>query len=98
MRADNEVPRLVPGDWARHGAVYLALATVSIAQPLLQLYGENVAVFAAAGFEGAIVVWFGAIALLLPPLVLLSIEIVITMIFPVCEHVFTLFLYGCRYG
>jgi hypothetical protein len=82
MRADNEVPRLVPGDWARHGAVYLALATVSIAQPLLQLYGENVAVFAAAGFEGAIVVWFGAIALLLPPLVLLSIEIVITMIFP----------------
>jgi hypothetical protein len=82
MRADNEVPRLVPSDWARHGAVYLALATISIAQPLLQLYGENVAVFAAAGFEGAIVVWFAIITLLVPPLVLLSIEIIATMFFP----------------
>ena len=51
MRTDREAPRLMPRDWMTHGLVYLALATIAIAQPLLQLYGENVAVFAAAGFE-----------------------------------------------
>lgn len=51
---------------ARRGAVYLALSTVAVAQPLLQLYAENVAVFAAANYEGAIVVWFAALVLLAP--------------------------------
>ncbi len=82
MRTDTEALILAPMDWARHGAIYLALATIAIGQPLLQLYGENVAVFAAAGFEGAIVLWFVAITLLVPPLCLLSIEIVTTLLFP----------------
>jgi hypothetical protein len=51
MRTDKEALSLARRDLARHGAVYMALATIAIAQPLLQLYGQNVAVFAAAGFE-----------------------------------------------
>lgn len=82
MRTNKGALRLAPSDWARHGAVYVALATIAIAQPLLQLYGENVAVFAAAGFEGVIIIWFAAIALLVPPLCMLSIEIVVTVLFP----------------
>lgn len=82
MRTNKGALRLSPSDWARHGAVYVALGTIAIAQPLLQLYGENIAVFAAAGFEGAIIIWFAAIALLVPPLCMLSIEIVATVLFP----------------
>ncbi|PHX71920.1 MAG: hypothetical protein CK521_03340 [Acidimicrobium sp.] len=82
MHTNKEALRLSPSDWVRHGAVYVALATIAIAQPLLQLYGENIAVFAAAGFEGAIVVWFAAITLLMPPVCLLIFEIVATMFFP----------------
>jgi len=48
--------------------------TVAIAQPLLQLYSENVAVFAAANYEGSIVVWFALFVLLVPPLVLTLID------------------------
>lgn len=82
MRTNKGALRLSLSDGARHGAVYLALATIAIAQPLLQLYGENVAVFAAAGFEGAIIIWFAAIALLVPPLCMVSIEMVATVLFP----------------
>ena len=82
MRTEDEAFRLRPSDWIRHGAVFAALATIAIAQPLLQLYGENVAVFAAAGFEGGIILWFAAITVLAPPLAFLAIEIVVTMFFP----------------
>jgi hypothetical protein len=82
MRTDKEALSLARRDWARHGAVYMALATIAIAQPLLQLYGQNVAVFAAAGFEGAIIMWFAAVTLLIPPLLLMVTEIVFTMMFP----------------
>ena len=72
----------MPRDWMTHGSVYLALTTIAIAQPLLQLYGANVAVFAAAGFEGVIVIWFAIIILLAPPLGFLTFEIVATLLFP----------------
>ncbi|MEN9553052.1 MAG: hypothetical protein RLY24_647, partial [Actinomycetota bacterium] len=52
----------------------MALLTVAVAQPLLQLYAENVAVFAAANYEGAIVVWFALFVLLVPPLVFTAID------------------------
>lgn len=52
----------------------MALLTVAVAQPLLQLYSENVAVFAAANYEGAVVVWFALFVLLVPPLVLTVID------------------------
>jgi len=59
---------------ARRAAIYLALLTVAVAQPLLQLYAENVAVFAAANYEGAVVVWFALFVLLVPPAVLTLID------------------------
>jgi len=59
---------------ARRAAIYLALLTVAVAQPLLQLYADNVAVFAAANYEGAVVVWFALFVLLVPPMVLTLID------------------------
>lgn len=59
---------------ARRTAIYVALLTVAIAQPLLQLYAENVAVFATANYEGAIVVWFALFVLVVPPLVFAAID------------------------
>ena len=52
----------------------MALLTVAVAQPLLQLYAENVAVFAAANYEGAIVVWFALFVLMVPPLIFTTID------------------------
>lgn len=69
MVMDVKLPILV-----RRGAIYLALSTVAVAQPLLQLYGDNVAIFAAANYEGAIVVWFALAVLLVPPLVFTLID------------------------
>lgn len=59
---------------ARRATVYVALLTIAVAQPLLQLYSENVAVFAAANYEGAIVVWFALFVLLVPPAVMTTID------------------------
>jgi hypothetical protein len=70
---------------ARRGAIYLALLSVAVAQPLLQLYSENVAVFAAANYEGAIVVWFALFVLLVPPLVLMAIDGMALFLFPQIE-------------
>lgn len=78
--------------WLRHGAVYLALTTIAIAQPLLQLYGSNVAVFAAAGFEGSIVLWFGALVLAVPTLALLAIDVSASLLMPLRRHGIHLFL------
>ena len=66
--------------WQRRGAAYLALTTVAVAQPLLQIYGENLAVFTAAHFSGAIVVWFALFVLLVPPLLLLCIDVVLVRV------------------
>ena len=67
---------------ARRGAVYLALLTVAVAQPLLQLYGSSVAVFASANYEGAIVVMFGLVVLLVPAAVFTAIDLVVTWLHP----------------
>jgi hypothetical protein len=55
--------------------VYLALSTIAITQPLLQLYGSNVAVFAAANYEGTIVVWFALAVLIVPTATMLLIDV-----------------------
>ena len=73
-------------EWLRHGAVYLALTTIAIAQPLLQLYGANVAVFAAAGYEGSIVLWFAALVLAVPTLILLVLDISASLVMPKNRH------------
>lgn len=62
--------------------MYTALLTVAVAQPLLQMYGENVAVFATARYEGAIVVWFALAVLVVPPLVLTLVDVVAGLAVP----------------
>ena len=57
-----------------HAAVYLTLVTVALAQPLLQMYGENVAVFVAADFDGWGVLWFALAWTLLPGVAMVAIE------------------------
>ena len=76
--------RVVPGDKVdatlidltlpRRTLVYLALTTLGVSQPLLQLYGNNLAVFTAAGWSGAIVVVFAVCAVLVPPAVLAAVD------------------------
>ena len=75
-----------PSVIARRFAVYTALCTVALAQPLLQLYSKNVAIFAAANYEGAIVVWFALAVLVVPPLVLLTVDVLAQAIVPRFQH------------
>jgi len=67
---------------ARRFAVYVALCTVALAQPLLQLYSQNVAIFAAANYEGAIVVWFALVVLVVPPLFLIAFDALAQAVVP----------------
>ena len=71
---------------ARRAAVYLALLTVAVAQPLLQLYADNVAVFAAANYEGSIVVWFALAVLLVPPAVFTVVDAAVLVFAPRIER------------
>ena len=66
----------------RRCAVYLSLCTVAIAQPLLQIYGENTAMFTTADYSGGIVLFFAAVVLLLPPGVLAVIDIAVSILVP----------------
>ncbi len=59
-----------------HAAVYLTLVTVALSQPLLQLYGDNVAVFVAADFEGWGVLGFAALWTLVPASLMVAVEVV----------------------
>lgn len=56
-------------------ALYSALLTIGIAQPMLQLYGSNLAVFTSADISGAAVVVFGLLVVLVPPLLLLALDV-----------------------
>ncbi|MGA0862346.1 MAG: sulfatase-like hydrolase/transferase [Ilumatobacteraceae bacterium] len=62
-----------------HFAVYVTLATVALAQPLLQLYGENIAVFAAADFEGWGVLWFATAWAFLPAVAMSLVELAVRL-------------------
>ena len=70
------------GSMWRRASVYVTLSTITIAQPLLQMYGDNVAIFAAANYEGAIVVWFALAVLVVPPAAMLLIDVIGTKVFP----------------
>ena len=59
-----------------HAAVYLTLVTVALAQPLLQMYGSNVAVFVAADFDGWGVLGFAALWTIVPAAAMVGIELV----------------------
>ena len=86
MGADTTDTRGQKALWLRHGAVYMALTTIAIAQPLLQLYGSNVAVFAAAGYEGAIVLWFAALVIAIPTIAMLTLDISASLLMPRRRH------------
>lgn len=59
-----------------HAAVYLTLVTVALAQPLLQMYGDNVAVFVAADFEGRGVLGFALLWTMAPASLMVAVEMV----------------------
>ena len=60
--------------------MYLSLTTVSVAQPLLQLYGNNLAVFTTARYSGLVVVAFALGVLLVPPVCLVAIDVVLSAV------------------
>lgn len=64
----------------RRGLVHLALSTVAISQPLLALYGDNLAVFTTARFQGGVVVWFALVAVLVPPLAMTTIDVGLSLV------------------
>lgn len=66
----------------RRVTAYLALTTAGIAQPLLQLYGNNNAVFTAARIQGAQVVVFALVVLAAPTATLTLLEIATTRLVP----------------
>ena len=66
----------------RRSLVYFLLSTVGFAQPLLSLYGTNIAVFTTAGFEGVFVVWFGFLVLMAPAVLLMSADVALSSVMP----------------
>ena len=62
-------------DVLKRGTLYSALLTPGIAQPMLQLYGSNLAVFTSADVSGAAVVVFALLVLLVPPLLILLLDV-----------------------
>ena len=70
----------------RRTLVYLLLFTIGFAQPLLNLYGTNIAVFTTAGFEGAVVVWFGLVILMTPAVLLILIDLALCALMPRHEN------------
>jgi len=56
-------------------ALFAALLTVGLGQPMLQLYGSNLAVFTSADVSGTAVVVFGLLVLLIPPSLLLVLDV-----------------------
>lgn len=64
----------------RRAAVYTALCTVAVTQPLLQLYGRNLAIFTTAKFSGWVIVWFGLFVALVPPAVLVVADVLLTRV------------------
>ncbi len=65
----------------RHFLVYIVLTTVAIAQPILQLYGDNLTIFVSSRISGWQVLLFGLIIILLPPMLMSLGEVVIGSIF-----------------
>ena len=80
MPGDKVDATLIDLTLPRRTLVYLALTTLGVSQPLLQLYGNNLAVFTAAGWSGAIVVVFAVCAVLVPPAVLAAVDAVLSAV------------------
>ncbi|MSO58930.1 MAG: hypothetical protein EXQ63_01215 [Ilumatobacteraceae bacterium] len=57
-----------------HFLTYLTLTTISVAQPILQLYGNNLTVFTISKIGGWQVVGFAFLIITAPPLILIALE------------------------
>jgi len=80
----------------RHFLVYIVLTTVAIAQPILQLYGDNLTIFVSSRISGWHVLLFGLIIILLPPLLMSLGEVVIgSFIARHREHAHNFFVFIC---
>lgn len=73
---------MVAGEIWRRVAVHVTLWTVAISQPLLGLYGDNLAVFTTAQTDAASVVAFALVVVAVPALVASLVEIVATATAP----------------
>ena len=80
MPGDKVDATLIDLTLPRRTLVYLALTTLGVSQPLLQLYGNNLAVFTAAGWSGATVVVFALFAVLVPPAILAAVDATISAV------------------
>jgi hypothetical protein len=66
----------------RHWLIYLALSSIAIAQPLLDLYGTNLTVFAAAKLSRLEIVAFLLVVVFLPSLICVAIESLVRLVQP----------------
>lgn len=80
----------------RHFLVYIVLTTVAIAQPILQLYGDNLTIFVSSRISGWQVLFFGLSIILLPPMLMSIGEVLIGSIFPrLRKHAHNFFVFIC---
>ncbi len=73
---------MVAGEIGRRAAVHVTLWTVALAQPLLGLYGDNLAVFTTARAGGLSVVAFALFVLVAPALAVSVLDLSVTLLSP----------------
>lgn len=79
-----------------HFCVYLTLTTVAIGQPILQMYGSNLAVFTTAGLEGIGILGFMSLMLFGPSIVLYGLEVLVGLFLPQARYLVNqFFLFLC---
>lgn len=66
----------------RRLAVHLAITTIAVAQPLLGLYGENLAVFTTAKLGGSSILWFGVLIVVVPAVVVWGLDVAVSTLWP----------------
>lgn len=73
---------MVGGEIWRRAAVHVTLWTVALSQPLLGLYGDNLAVFTTARAGGFSVVAFAVLVLVVPALAVSVLDLTVTLLAP----------------
>jgi hypothetical protein len=70
------------GTVGRRLAVHLAIWTVALSQPLLGLYGDNLAVFTSARAEGSTILWFAIVVGCVPAAAMSIVDLAVARIAP----------------
>lgn len=73
---------MVAGEVLRRATVHVTLWTVALSQPLLGLYGDNLAVFTTAQTGGMTVVAFALVVLVVPAITVSALEIGASLVGP----------------